>query len=244
MKFRFVGSGDAFGSGGRFNTCFQVQHSTGSFLIDFGATSMVALRAQAIDPNSIDTIFITHLHGDHFAGLPFDLLDAQLYSKRRSPLTIVGPYGLEERLAQAQEVLFPGSSETSPKYDLNIVELAPRETRQFGRVTASAFGMRHPCGAPPLGLRLSVDDKTIAYTGDTEWNDEIIELGKAVDLFVMECLFFEKTVPHHLSYASIATNAESIGAKRIVLTHFSPEMLAHQNEAEFETASDGLVLDL
>ncbi|HEY7797419.1 MAG TPA: MBL fold metallo-hydrolase, partial [Hyphomonadaceae bacterium] len=176
MKFHFIGSGDAFGTGGRFNTCFRVEHSGGAFLIDCGASSMVAIRKEGIDPNSIDAIFITHLHGDHFAGLPFFLLDAQLYSKRTKRLTIAGPYGLEERLMQAQEVLFPGSSETKLKFEVELIEIALGERRNVHGVRVEAYPMRHPCGAPPLGLRVSVDGRTVAYTGDTEWNEDIIPL--------------------------------------------------------------------
>jgi ribonuclease BN (tRNA processing enzyme) len=105
--------------------------------------------------------------------------------------------------------------------------------------------MRHPCGAPPLGLRFSVDGKTVAYTGDTEWNEDIVQLGQAADLFVIECLFFEKTVPHHLNYRQIQANAARIGARRNVLTHFGPEMEARRDEVTgFEIASDGLILDV
>lgn len=83
----FVGSGDAFGSGGRFNTCFFVSSPTRRFLIDCGASSMIAIKQQGLDPNSIDTIFITHFHADHFGGIPFFMLDAQFFSKRTGPLT-------------------------------------------------------------------------------------------------------------------------------------------------------------
>src|SRR5690242_10684844 len=109
MKVTFLGSGDAFGSGGRFNTCFFVETGSGNFLIDCGASSLIAIRKFGVDPNTISTIFISHLHGDHFGGLPFLLLDAQFYSKREAPLTLVGPPGFRERLAQAMELFFPGS---------------------------------------------------------------------------------------------------------------------------------------
>ena len=66
MKLTFVGCGDAFGTGGRFNTCFYVEGDKTAFLIDCGATSMTAIRHHGIDPNTIDTILLTHLHGDHF----------------------------------------------------------------------------------------------------------------------------------------------------------------------------------
>jgi ribonuclease BN (tRNA processing enzyme) len=244
MKFQFIGCGDAFGTGGRFNTCFLVEHAAGAFLIDCGASSMVAIRKAGIDPNSIDTIFITHLHGDHFAGLPFFLLDAQLYSKRTRPLTIAGPYGVEERLMQAQEVLFPGSSETKLKFDKQVIEIAPSEKRDVAGVAVAAYPMRHPCGAPPLGLRLTIDGKTVAYTGDTEWNEDIIPLGRDTDLFVVECLFHEKQIPHHLSYATIKKNVDRIGARRVVLTHFGPEMMANRHLASEELAEDGKVIEL
>ncbi len=244
MKFHFIGCGDAFGTGGRFNTCFRVEHSGGAFLIDCGASSMVAIRKAGVDPNSIDAIFITHLHGDHFAGLPFFLLDAQLYSKRTKPLTVAGPYGLEERLMQAREVLFPGSSETRLKFEVRLVEIAPGESREVRGIGVSAHPMRHPCGAPPLGLRLSVDGRTVAYTGDTEWNEDIIALGREADLFVVECLFHEKVVPHHLSYTTIRKNLERIGARRVVLTHFGPEMMANRHLASEELAEDGKVIEL
>jgi len=69
MRLTIVGSGDAFGSGGRFNTCFHLAAVGKSFLIDCGASTHVALRVRNIDPNTIDAIVLTHLHGDHFAFL-------------------------------------------------------------------------------------------------------------------------------------------------------------------------------
>ncbi|MBV8411843.1 MAG: MBL fold metallo-hydrolase [Alphaproteobacteria bacterium] len=83
MRLQFLGSGDAFGSGGRFNTCFHLERSAhGNVLIDCGASSMIAIRKWQVDPNVISTIVVTHLHGDHFGGIPFFLLDAQLIIAR------------------------------------------------------------------------------------------------------------------------------------------------------------------
>ena len=67
MRVQFLGCGDAFGSGGRFNTCFHVTNGLTQFLVDCGASSMIAIRRFGVEPNAIETIFITHLHGDHFA---------------------------------------------------------------------------------------------------------------------------------------------------------------------------------
>ncbi|KPK49006.1 MAG: MBL fold metallo-hydrolase, partial [Myxococcales bacterium SG8_38_1] len=131
VEIRFVGSGDAFGSGGRFQTCIAVRSSDDFFLIDCGASSLVAMRQQGIQPRDVSKILITHLHGDHFGGLPFFLLEAQFVSKREAPLTIAGPPGLEERLMLAMEILFAGSSKVDPGFDLHLVELKPRTPTSF-----------------------------------------------------------------------------------------------------------------
>ena len=64
MRLQFLGCGDAFGSGGRFNTCFHVTNGLTQFLVDCGASLMIAIRRFGVEPNAIETIFITHLHGD------------------------------------------------------------------------------------------------------------------------------------------------------------------------------------
>ena len=98
MQLQFVGCGDAFGSGGRFNTCFHVTGDDVNFLIDCGASSLPALKRLGIARDDIDLILITHFHGDHFAGLPFLLLDAQ-FSRRSRPLVIAGPEGNRDAAA-------------------------------------------------------------------------------------------------------------------------------------------------
>jgi len=102
MRVRFLGSGDAFGSGGRFNACFLVETTASTFLVECGASSMIAMRRFHVDPNRIGTVFVSHLHGDHFGGLPFMILDGQFYSRRTAPLTLVGPPGLVEGRAKVR----------------------------------------------------------------------------------------------------------------------------------------------
>jgi ribonuclease BN (tRNA processing enzyme) len=98
----FIGTGDAFGSGGRLQTCILVDAPGARFAVDFGTTSLVGLRRQAVNPNTLDALLLTHLHGDHCGGVPFLLLDAMLGAKREAPLTILGPAGTEAHLAQVQ----------------------------------------------------------------------------------------------------------------------------------------------
>src|SRR5215471_3420185 len=123
MRLTILGSGDAFGSGGRFNTCFFLETAKGNVIVDFGASSLIALKARHIDPNRIDGILLSHLHGDHFGGLPFLLLDAQFLSRRTQPLLIAGPPGTRARLDALLEVFFPRAGENDWRFSWSVVEI-------------------------------------------------------------------------------------------------------------------------
>src|SRR5256714_9996257 len=103
VSVRFVGSGDSFGSGGRFQTCIVVDGPGSRFAIDFGTSSLIALAQQGIEHNSLDAIVLTHLHGDHCGGVPFPLIDAMLAPPRTPPLTIAGPPDLRRRMDEVRE---------------------------------------------------------------------------------------------------------------------------------------------
>ena len=96
MRIRFAGSGDAFGSGGRRQTCIHVSGEGQVLLVDCGATSLVALKAEGLDPDAVGAVAVTDLHGDHFGGLPFLILDGQ-FSGRSAPLQVAGPPGIRAR---------------------------------------------------------------------------------------------------------------------------------------------------
>src|SRR5262245_47048521 len=123
MKLTVVGCGDAFGSGGRLQTSYLVEAPNTRFLIDCGATILIGLNRLGVDPNSIETIFISHLHGDHYAGLVWWLVHAQHVGKRTAPLTAVGPPGIAARFEAAAEALFPGSSRVPRRFDLRFQEM-------------------------------------------------------------------------------------------------------------------------
>lgn len=244
MRLQVLGCGDAFGSGGRFHACFHVSGSSASFLVDCGASSLIAMRRVGVDPTSIRTVLISHLHGDHFGGLPFLLLDAQFVSRRATPLTIAGPPTLSARLQALRETMFPGSTEADLGFPLEIVELEPQVTTQVNGVGVTAYPVRHPSGVPSYALRCQVEHRTLCYSGDTEWVPVLAEAARGADVFIAECYTFDRQVPFHTSWVTLQEHLSEIGAKRVLLTHMSTDMLEKLSIEGAEKADDGMVLEV
>jgi ribonuclease BN (tRNA processing enzyme) len=243
LRLRFLGSGDAFGSGGRLQTCLCLEGPGGRALLDCGATALVAMKRAGIDPATVGWILLTHLHGDHFGGIPFLVLDGQ-FSRREAPLVVAGPPGTAERVAAAQEVLFPGSSRAPRRFATDLVELVPERAAPIGPLSVTAFPVQHASGAPAYALRVSWADKIVAYSGDTEWCEALVDAARGADLFVCEAYTFERRIRFHLDHATLVANLGRLGVRRVILTHFGPEMLARRGEAAAECADDGLVVDV
>jgi ribonuclease BN (tRNA processing enzyme) len=241
-RLHFVGCGDAFGAGGRFQTCFYLTGGEQSLLIDCGASSLTALKAAGIEPNEISCVLLTHLHGDHFGGVPFLVLDGQFRGRER-PLAVAGPPGTRERTEAAMNVLFPGSAVARRRFTIDFIELVPGRPTQVGPATVTTIGVELP-DTPACALRVGYAARVVAYTGDTAWSDELIELARGADLVIAEAYFFERKVPFHLDYSTLRSHAGELDCERIILTHLSPDMLARQGDAEFDCAYDGLVVEL
>jgi ribonuclease BN (tRNA processing enzyme) len=242
MQVQFVGCGDAFGSGGRQNTCFHVTGNSVNCLIDCGASALPALKRYGITRNDIDLILITHFHGDHFAGLPFFLLDAQ-FARRSRPLVIAGPQGIEARLAQVMEALFEHSSKTPQKFRLEVHALEPGKTRRFGAVTVTPYPVLHgESGGPFLGYRLEAEGRVLAYSADTEWTEMLVPLGRDADLFIAEAYTYEKNVRNHLSLKTLEAHLDEIRPKRLMLTHMSDDMLSRLDTIDHAAALDGMIV--
>jgi ribonuclease BN (tRNA processing enzyme) len=244
MQVRFVGSGDAFGSGGRFQTCIYLSGAGQDLLVDCGATSLVAMKAQGLDPGDVGAVAITHLHGDHFGGLPFLILDGQ-FSGRSSPLLIAGPPGTAARLAQAMESLFPGASSVQRRFGVQVTELVPGGPPiGLGAATVRGWEVEHASGAPSLALRVGLDAASFGYSGDTQWTPALADAARGCDLFASEAYTYAKPIRYHLDYQTLRARLPELGAQRVVVTHMSGDMLARIAEADVPAAYDGMVIDL
>jgi len=247
MKLTIAGSGDAFGSGGRLNTCFHVRSGDTGFLIDCGASALVSLKKSGLSTDDVDTIYISHLHGDHFGGLPFFLIDALFIAKRTKPLILAGPAALEARFHITCEAMFPLVTEQRREFDLTFEALNAGEATTIGALSVTPFEVKHYSGAPSYALRFALEDKVLAYSGDSGWTESLVKAGRDADLYIMECFQYDKRLDMHLDYLTIHNRLDDIGAKRVLLTHMSDAMLAERHEVTDERCSlaeDGMVLEL
>jgi ribonuclease BN (tRNA processing enzyme) len=243
MQLRFVGCGDALGSGGRSNTCFHVTGGNVNFLIDCGASSLPALKRYDIARDDIDLILITHFHGDHFGGLPFLLLDAQ-FTRRSRPLVIAGPQGIDTKLPILMEALFEHSSKTKQRFELSVVTLNPEESRSFGAVKVTPYPVVHgESGGPFLAYRIEVGGRIVTYSADTEWTETLIPAAQNADLFIAEAYTHDRIVKNHLSLKTLEAHLPGINPKRLILTHMSHDMLERLDSLPYTAAEDGMVVE-
>ena len=97
---------------------------------------------------------------------------------------------------------------------------------------------------PCLGFRFEIEGKVIAFSGDTEWTDALIEIGREADLFICEAYTRDKPIQTHMALSLLEKHLDQIRPKRLVLTHMSNDMLARRAEVPYETAEDGLIVKL
>jgi ribonuclease BN (tRNA processing enzyme) len=246
MRLTIVGCGDAFGSGGRFNTCFWLETAKATLLVDCGASAPVALKARGLDFGRVDGIILSHLHGDHFGALPFLLLDAQLVMRRERPLTIAGPPGSCSRIEDAIENFFPNALTNKWRFPFEIMEIDPGYPAQMLGHEVVTAQVIHQSGAPSTALRISDGQKRFAYSGDTEWTEALVGIADGADFFICECYGYAGALRGHLSWEILQSKLPSLRAKRIMLTHMSSPMLAKTEEARaagMEIAEDGSVIE-
>ncbi len=174
------------------------------------------------------------------------LLDFQYLNRRERPLTIAGPPGTRARLETAMETFFPKSTGTKWRFPWSVEEIAVGvETNVLGHslVTTEVI---HQSGAPSTALRLSDGEKIFAYSGDTEWTDALLPIASGADLFICECYAYAGKMTGHLSWEILQPKIPALRAKRLMVTHMNPTVLAKLDElksAGVLVADDGLVFD-
>lgn len=238
MRVKVLGCGEAFGSGGRLQTSFLVDLGDFRFLLDCGATALIALQKYAIDPLTLDAIVISHLHGDHFGGLPY--LDRFYHARARPrPLVVWGPPLLRERFEAALGALYPGSGR---RYELELHSYS-REF-ELGGARFTAVPVDHDELTNPHGLRIEGKGRSLAFSGDSAWTESLLELSDGSDVFICECGLVEPGRPKHVALSQLRQQRQRLNCGRLFLTHLGQDMLDVLPLPDFEVLQDGQEFEL
>ena len=87
VRVTFLGTGDAFNARARCHAGYLLTAPSITLLLDCGPTTLLAMKRDGLSPEALDAVVLSHLHGDHFAGLPFLFLTYIYDAPRRRPLT-------------------------------------------------------------------------------------------------------------------------------------------------------------
>jgi ribonuclease BN (tRNA processing enzyme) len=203
--------------------------------IDFGATGLLALRQAGISGRDVAAVLVTHLHGDHFGGLPFLLLDGMYHEVRKAPLDLVGAVGLEARVQDLFRAFYSDVADRPRPFETRVRELPPGQSVTVAGLRVETFAALHMDPPEhPLCLRLTCPDgKVIAFSGDTEPCEGLIEAAAGADLLVAECTGMAPPCGRHCSWQDWDGLFEAVvraGAKRVVLSHLGNDVRARAAE--------------
>lgn len=256
MRLTVIGSADAFNSGGRGNSCYLLESRVaGAIMVDFGPTALMALRHASFEPNRLDGIAFTHLHGDHVGGFPFLLIDALYNGIRSRELPIVGPPRTRECLEALLDATYDEMKPRMALVPIAIDEFGPGETRELAGYRIEGFAADHM--APPhrpLCLRITDPDGVIvAFSGDTLPCPGLFAAAEGASLLVAECTRLAQPAGHHCTWEDWKREIPKLAAKSLLLAHLGGDVRARVPDLEVEMydaripvrfAEDGMVIDL
>lgn len=200
-------------------------------LFDCGAGTVNKLTKLGYDISELSYLFITHFHIDHVSDYP-TLVKVIVFTGRKI-LNVYGPKGLINGSKMLFED-FPWFSYISKqqKYfeNFKFKEVIEGLVEQTDKWKVSCIPVVHFNG---IAYRVESGNKSLLYSGDTSYDENLIKLGKNVDVAILECSFpDEKALTDHLHLipSQIGELASKMECKKVVLTHLYPECKGREKE--------------
>ena len=243
LRLSVLGSGDAFNAGGALHSCYVLEHTGGKMLLECGPSVLAGMKQHGHVTDSPDAVLISHLHGDHFGGIPFLLLEYLFSNPRTRPLVIAGPPTVEQRVKALYAELYREAHCREVRFALEWVELTPGAKRRLAGFDVTAFQVPHSAEPISLGYRIESPEGVVVFSGDSAWTDEFVTQTRDSDLFLCECCSMTPETPVHTSYAEILANRPRLGCRRLVLTHLGADVRA-AGGLDVERARDGAVIEI
>lgn len=208
MKVKIIGTSSAYPTNNNPTSSYLVSTDDGQILLDCGSGSMLALE-EVTDLETLDHIFISHKHPDHIADLgvlQHRRLIKKMMNKELLDLQIVGSF--DDTLKDEMS-----SIKGSHVIDLLTVE-------QIGPFNVSFHPTVHPI--PTYAIRLEKDGKSIVYTADTAYCEDLIDFSKDADVLIVESSLYpgmDGSLAGHMTINEAIRFGEKSNAKHILLTH-------------------------
>ncbi len=238
MRLTVLGCAGSFPSAHSPASSYLVEHGSARLVLDMGNGSISRLQRHVDlgDPAGLDGVVISHGHVDHCADLGSLYVIRAYHPRVRFPLLpVLGPVGFAQRMAGLY-----GTSVSALSEVFAFIELGEESVR-LGPFAIRSCPARHP--GPSRCIRVDCQAASLAYSGDTGPNDDLVALAEGVDLAVFEASFVGKGGPVdlHLTAAEAGDHARRARARRLLATHLVAWNDDAQVLAEAEAAFDGPV---
>lgn len=210
MKLTFLGTGDAFSNEGRNNVSILIESFELDLriLFDCSPQCVPSLRKLGFKISDLDYVFITHIHGDHVAGLPFMALSL-IYPEIGGRFSVLGPPGLEKFLKESY-ALFYGSG--NPE---RVIDFLPLDAKL--PIKMHHIDSRH--SVPGLIYRLDLEGKSIVYTGDTSKVD-LSDFSRRATILIHEASDeTEDSTSGHSTLKQAAETARDAQVEKLFVVH-------------------------
>ncbi|KLV26993.1 hypothetical protein CHH55_07370 [Niallia circulans] len=218
MKITFLGKYGGYPGKESPTSSFLMESAGFHLLVDCGSGVLAKMQSY-VDLKDLDACILSHYHHDHIADvgvLQYAMLVESILGNRAAAFPIYG-HKQDSKFEELTNDIYTEGR-----------EISVGKTSNIGPFTISFCETIHP--AYCLAMKIQANGKTILYTADTEWKDELVVFAKNADLLISEASIYKEqfgVVRGHLTGEEAGKLAELAGVKQLLLTH-----LPHYGEQE------------
>jgi len=239
VKVKVLGTGTAIPSLKRGSSSYLVSVEKCNILVDVGPSVVRRLLEHGYTVDDVDAVFLTHFHVDHTADLSTFLFACNYGLKQRTkPLIVAGGQGIHKFYAGLSKI-YPWILPKSYEFRLHGV---PGGELKIGNVLARTAMVNH--NRESIGVRLE-KEKSLVFSGDTDYSTNLIKLAHGADLLIAECSFPERKVKGHLNLNILEKIVKKSQPKRVLISHLYPEWEGFRGilHAPYLMAEDGMEIE-